>query len=107
MSKVTVIPDQDFASEVLQAEQPVLVYFWAPWCGPCRLMAPVIETLAADYGDSLKVIKMEIDPNPETVASAKVQGVPAFRVYKGGELLQAAEGAMPRPKLEELLKPYL
>jgi thioredoxin 1 len=107
MSKVTVIPDQDFAAEVLQAESPVLVYFWAPWCGPCRLMGPVIEDVATSYADNLKVIKMEVDPNPESVAKAKVEGVPAFRLFKQGELLAAAEGAMTKPKLEELFKGYL
>jgi thioredoxin 1 len=107
MSKVTVIPDQSFESEVLNADSLVLVYFWASWCGPCRLMAPVVETVAADYADSLKVVKMEIDPNPVTVAQAKVQGVPAFRLFKQGEIIAAIEGAITKPKLEEFFKAYL
>jgi thioredoxin 1 len=107
MSKVTVIPDQSFETEVLKAEPPVLVYFWAPWCGPCRLTAPMVETLAQDYAEKLKVIKMEVDPNPNAVAQAKVQGVPAFRLFKQGELIAAVEGAITRPKLEAFLSEYL
>jgi thioredoxin 1 len=107
MSKVTVIPDQAFEAEVLKSESPVLVYFWASWCGPCRLTAPLVETLAGDYGDNLKIVKMEVDPNPASVAQAKVQGVPAFRLFKQGELIASAEGAMTKPKLEEFLNDHL
>ena len=69
MSSVTIITDAEFSAEVLQAEQPVLVYFWAAWCGPCRLTAPLVESIASSYGDRLKVIKMEVDPNPQSVLS--------------------------------------
>lgn len=107
MSSVTVISDAEFNTAVLQASQPVLVYFWAPWCGPCRLMVPIMDTLAAAYGDRLQVFKMEVDPNPEAVKHCKVDGVPAFRLFKGGELLESVEGAMPKPKLDEILAPHL
>lgn len=103
MSSVLVIGDSEFEAEVLNATQPVLVYFWAEWCGPCRLMAPVIETIAKDYGDRLKVVKMEVDPNPESVKQFKVEGVPAFRLIQDGEVKQSAEGAMNKQKIEELL----
>jgi thioredoxin 1 len=103
MSSVRVISDNEFESEVLNAAQPVLVYFWAAWCGPCRLMAPVMDGIAANYGDRIKVIKMEVDPNPDSVAKCKVEGVPAFRFFHNGEVKQAAEGAMSKQKLEELL----
>ncbi len=107
MSSVTVISDAEFDKEVLQATQPVLVYFWASWCGPCRLMAPIMDTLAAAYGDRLKVIKMEVDPNPESVKTYQVDGVPAFRLFKAGQLLESVEGAMPKQKLDEILTPHL
>ncbi|BAS58393.1 MULTISPECIES: thioredoxin [Leptolyngbya] len=103
MSSVLVIGDSEFEAEVLNATQPVLVYFWAEWCGPCRLMAPVIETIAKEYGDRLKVVKMEVDPNPESVKKFKVEGVPAFRLIQDGEMKQSAEGAMNKQKIEELL----
>ncbi len=107
MSSVIIITDAEFETQVLQASQPVLVYFWAPWCGPCRLMAPVMETVAADYGDRLKVIKMEVDPNPATVKKYSVEGVPAFMVFQSGEVVAAMEGAIPKPKVEAFIAPHL
>jgi len=107
MSSVKIITDPEFQSEVLEATQPVLVYFWAPWCGPCRLMAPIVDTLAGCYGDRLKVIKMEVDPNPESVKTYQVDGVPAFRLFKAGEVLEVMEGAVPKQKVEEMITPHL
>jgi thioredoxin 1 len=103
MSSVRIITDAEFSAEVLQADQPVLVYFWAPWCGPCRLMAPMMDSVAADYGDRLKVIKMEVDPNPASVKTYKVDGVPAFRLFHAGEVVAFLEGAIPKNKVEEFL----
>ena len=101
------ITDAEFKDEVLQATQPVLVYFWAPWCGPCRLMAPILDGVATAYGDRLKVIKMEVDPNPESVKAYKVEGVPAFRLFRQGELVESLEGAIPKQKVEEMLSSHL
>jgi len=103
MSSVRVIGDSDFETEVLKADQPVLVYFWASWCGPCRLTAPLVEGIASSYHDRLKVIKMEVDPNPETVSMCKVEGVPAFRFFEGGEVKKASEGAISKQKLEDFV----
>jgi thioredoxin 1 len=107
MGSVRVISDQEFATEVLNASQPVLVYFWASWCGPCRLMAPLVEVVANTYGDHLKVIKMEVDPNPQSVAKCKIEGVPAFRMFQNGEVKLSTEGAISKQKLEDLVKTYL
>ncbi|MDX2213368.1 MAG: thioredoxin [Oculatellaceae cyanobacterium bins.114] len=108
MSSVVLnLSDSEFATEVLSAKQPVLVYFWAPWCGPCRLMAPAIDWAANYYGDRLKVVKMEVDPNPESVARCNVQGVPALVVFKEGEPVETIEGAINKQKLEELLSQQL
>lgn len=107
MSSVTVITDTDFETEVLKATQPVLVYFWATWCGPCRLMAPVMDRLASTYGDRLKIVKMEVDPNPESVAKYKVEGVPALRLFQSGEVVEASEGAVPQQKVEGMLAAHL
>lgn len=101
------LTDSEFAAEVLNAEQPVLVYFWAPWCGPCRLMAPAIAWAANHYGDRLKVVKMEVDPNPESVARCGVQGVPALVMFKAGEAVETIEGAINKQKLEALLAQQL
>jgi thioredoxin 1 len=107
MSSVTIITDAEFSAEVLQAQQPVLVYFWAAWCGPCRLMAPMMETMAVDYGDRLKVIKMEIDPNPASVKTYKVYGVPAFRLFQAGEMVASLEGAIPKQQVQAFLTDHM
>jgi thioredoxin 1 len=107
MGSVRVITDQEFETEVLDASQTVLVYFWANWCGPCRLTAPLVEAVADIYADQLKVIKMEVDPNPQSVAKCKVEGVPAFRVFQQGEIKLSTEGAINKQKIEDLVKPYL
>lgn len=101
---VLVIEDSEFDSEVLNAKPPVLVYFWAAWCGPCRLVSPSIQALATTYSDRLKVVKMEIDPNPITVKSYKVEGVPALKLFKAGEVIQSHEGAIPKSKLIDWLE---
>lgn len=101
------ISDRDFSTEVLHTDQLVLVYFWANWCGPCRLMSPILDKLAADYGDRLKIVKMEVDPNPESVANYQVEGVPAFRLFKAGELVESAEGAISKQKLQSLIDDQL
>ena len=107
MSSVIVLSDSEFDSEVLAAKQPVLVYFWAAWCGPCRLMAPAVEAVASQYSEQIKVVKMEIDPNPATVAQYKVEGVPALRLFQNGELIESSEGAINRQKLEGFLSAHL
>lgn len=107
MSNLKIISDPEFETEVLQSEQPVMVYFWASWCGPCRLMAPLVESIAQSYGDRLKVVKMEVDPNPNSVAAYKVEGVPALRFFRQGELISQSEGAIPKIKLEELVNAHL
>jgi thioredoxin 1 len=103
VSSVTVINDSQFESEVLQADLPVLVYLWAAWCGPCKLVSPSIDWIAANYADRVKVVKMEIDPNPATVKAYKVEGVPAIRLFKGDEMVHAWEGAISKDKLTVML----
>ncbi|MBO3463523.1 thioredoxin [Aetokthonos hydrillicola Thurmond2011] len=104
---VITITDAEFETEVLQAEIPVLVYFWATWCGPCHLMTPLMNSVAANYGDRLKVVKMEIDPNPATVKKYEVTGVPALRLIRGKELLGSVEGALGQDKLLSFIDPHL
>jgi thioredoxin 1 len=108
MSKgVMNITDTEFETEVLQAHQPVLVYFWASWCGPCQLMSPVVNLAATKYSDRLKVVKMEIDPNPTTVKQYQVEGVPALRLIQDGKVLASTEGAMGKDTLTSLLDTHL
>ncbi len=108
MSKgVITITDAEFETEVLQADMPVLVYFWASWCGPCQLMSPAINLAATTYSDRLKVVKIEIDPNPVTVKQYQVEGVPALRLVQGDKLLASAEGVIGKDKLISILDPHL
>ncbi|HEY9808175.1 MAG TPA: thioredoxin family protein [Halomicronema sp.] len=106
-SSVLVINDGEFKSEVLNATKPVLVYFWASWCGPCRLVSPSINWAAETYADRLKVVKMEVDPNPLSVKEYQVEGVPAFRLFKGNDVILSHEGAITREKMASLIEPYL
>lgn len=107
MSEPVTINDSQFQAEVLEASQPVLAYFWASWCGPCRLVSPSIDWAAGEYGDRLKIVKLEVDANPESVKRCKVEGVPALRFYDKGEMLEAKEGAITRSQLQELLNSRL
>ncbi|PAX57231.1 thioredoxin family protein [Brunnivagina elsteri] len=104
---VIIITDTEFETEVLKSEQPVLVYFWAAWCGPCKLMAPVLNTAANNYGDRLKIVKMEVDPNPVAVKEYQIEGVPAFRLVRDGQLLAATEGAIGKEKLLDFIEANL
>ncbi|XLQ11614.1 MAG: redoxin domain-containing protein [cyanobacterium endosymbiont of Epithemia adnata isolate EadnSB Bon19] len=108
MSSVLEITDTKFKEEVFFGKQPVLVYFWASWCGPCQLVSPSISEIAKSYRHRLKVVKLEVDPNPKATAECRVKGVPALRLYKDKELLAAHEGAITKQKLiEDILDPYL
>ena len=97
------ITDPQFEQEVEEAEKPVLVYFWASWCGPCRLVSPSINAIAASYGDRLKVVKLEIDPSPESVAKCKVEGVPALRLFKNKQIVASHEGAIGKQQIQSML----
>ncbi len=107
MSSVLTISDAQFEQEVLNSEQLVLAYFWANWCGPCRLVSPSIDWASATYGDRLKVVKMEVDPNPQSVKLCRVEGVPALRFYKKGELLESLEGAISKQQLATVIENHL
>ncbi|MDJ0576136.1 MAG: thioredoxin [Xenococcaceae cyanobacterium MO_234.B1] len=103
MSSVIEIADSQFEQEVEQADRPVLVYFWASWCGPCRLVSPSINSIADSYGDRLKVVKLEVDPSPESVAKCKVEGVPALRLFKDKQIVASHEGAIGKQQIQAML----
>jgi thioredoxin 1 len=103
MSGVQIINDQQFGTEVLSQTQPVVVYFWADWCGPCKLVSPSIDWIATNYADRLKIVKMPVDGNPESVKAYAVEGVPALRLFQNGQLIHAWEGAITKAKLVEML----
>jgi thioredoxin 1 len=107
MSNVVTIDDSQFASEVLGSSTPVLVYLWASWCGPCRLVSPAMDAIAQTFSGKLKVVKMEVDPNPETVKTYKVEGVPAFRLINNGNVTMSHEGAITKDKLIAMIEQNL
>jgi thioredoxin 1 len=104
---VTEVTDSNFQAEVIESEVPVLVDFWAPWCGPCRMVAPVVEEIAQERGDQLKVVKMNIDENQDTAVQFNVLSIPTLMVFRNGEVAKTVIGAYPKRKLEAELEPVL
>jgi thioredoxin 1 len=92
--------DETFATDVLQASGPVLVDFWAEWCAPCRAMAPALEELAGEYGDNLRIVKVNVDENPEVPNTYSVRGLPTFILFKNGEPAASLPGALPKTRLK-------
>jgi thioredoxin 1 len=103
MAQVREVSDQDFATEVLQSAEPVLLDFWAPWCAPCRMIAPVIEALAAENQGSVKVAKVNIDESPNTASSYGVSSIPTLMIFKGGEVVDRFVGVQPKKRLQDAL----
>jgi len=99
MSPIPAVTDATFAEEVLASETPVLVEYWAEWCGPCRQVSPVLEELADDYGDRLRIVKMNSDENVVTAAAQRVMAVPTLQVFQRGELVASIVGAKPKRAL--------
>ena len=97
----TDVTDATFEAEVLKAEGPVLVDFWASWCVPCKQIAPILEELAAEYGDKLKIVKLDTEANERTAAAYGITAIPTLNVYSGGELVKSVIGARPKRALQE------
>jgi thioredoxin 1 len=103
MANVTEFTDGNFQSDVLQSNQPVLVDFWAPWCGPCRMIGPVVEQLAAENAGSAVVGKVNVDDNPNVAQTYGVSSIPTLMVFKGGQVVERFVGVQPKPRLQEAL----
>ena len=97
------VSDSSFDQDVLQAEGPVLVDFWAEWCGPCKMIAPVLEELAAEYGEKLKVCKMDVDANPETAPKYGIRGIPTLILFNNGDVAGTKVGALSKSQLSAFI----
>ncbi|HZQ98353.1 MAG TPA: thioredoxin [Chloroflexota bacterium] len=101
------VTDSTFKDEVLSAQQPVLVDFWATWCGPCRMVAPIVEEIAGEQEGKLKVAKVDVDQNPQIAQQFGVMSIPTLIVFKNGEAVERLVGYMPKAKLMQAIQPHL
>ena len=105
--KVQKVTDDNFESEVLKSNLPVLVDFWAEWCGPCRALSPTIDDLANQYSDKLKVCKMNVDENPQTPSQYKIRGIPTLLLFKNGQLEDQIVGAQSKENIVQVIQKLL
>ena len=107
MSATAQVTDSSFKTDVLESEVHVLVDFWAPWCGPCRMVAPVIDEIAEQYAGQIKVVKLNTDENPNTASQYGIRSIPTLMIFKGGQRVDMVVGAVPKTTLASTLEKYL
>ena len=107
MAKPLAITDDTFQNEVLDSDQPVLVDFWADWCGPCRMIAPSVEQIAADYDGKIKVGKVDVDDNPAIPGRYGIVGIPTLMLFKNGEVVERITGALPKDAILAKVLPHV
>ncbi|MEI6624245.1 MAG: thioredoxin [Actinomycetes bacterium] len=107
MGATKTVTDASFAADVLQADKPVLVDFWAVWCGPCKMVAPILEDIAATYPEQITIAKLNVDENPATSAAYGITSIPTMAVFKGGKIVKQIVGAKPKAALLRDLSEFL
>lgn len=107
MSEITAVTDTSFEKDVINSEIPVLVDFWAPWCGPCRMVAPIMEEIADQYEGKVKVVKVNTDENPNIASKYGIRSIPTLMIFKGGQRVDMVVGAVPKSTLADTLEKHL
>ena len=107
MANVMPVTDGEFESQVVQADVPVLVDFWAEWCGPCKMIAPIVEELSQEYDGQIRFTKMDVDSNPMTAASLGIRSIPTLLIFRGGKPVEQVVGAVPKAMLKKRLESAL
>jgi thioredoxin 1 len=107
MSSAAPVTDASFEQDVLKSDVPVLVDFWAPWCGPCRMVAPIVDEIAKDFEGQLKVVKLNTDENPNIASQYGIRSIPTLMIFKGGEKVDTVVGAVPKTTLSSTISKFI
>ena len=107
MADIAAVTDAEFEAQVLKSDKPVLVDFWAEWCGPCRQVSPILDELAKEHGEKITFVKLNVDENTVTPSTYRVTGIPTLNVYQGGEVVKTIVGAKPKAALLRELEPFI
>ena len=107
MSAAHDVTDATFTDEVLNSEDTIMVDFWAEWCGPCRAVSPILDQIASEHSEKIKIVKLNVDDNPQIAAKYQITSIPAMKVFKGGEVVKTIIGAKPKPAIEADLAEFL
>ena len=107
MSAAHDVTDATFTDEVLNSEDTIMVDFWAEWCGPCRAVSPILDQIAAEHSSKIKIVKLNVDDNPQIAMKYQITSIPAMKVFKGGEVVKTIIGAKPKPAIEADLAEFL